>query len=110
MAITNTRLTTINPTTVFEAVGQQAITTIYLCNTTGTDVSVNVFAINSDDSVGAAFENMIYNQILLTAGSGNIGDTYVISTERLILDSGDLIDVEANIADCVTVTVSSIAI
>jgi hypothetical protein len=110
MAITNTRLTTTTPTTVFEAVGQQAITTIYLCNTTGTDVSVNVFAINSDDSVGAAFDNMIYNQILLTAGSGNIGDTYVISTERLILDNGDLIDVEANIADCVTVTVSSIAV
>ena len=106
MAITNTRLTTTTPTTVFEAVGHQA----YLCNTTGTDVSVNVFAINSDDSVGAAFENMIYNQILLTAGSGNIGDTYVISTERLILDNGDLIDVEANIANCVTVTVSSIAI
>jgi hypothetical protein len=110
MAITNTRLTTTDPTTVFTAVGQQAITTIYLCNTTGTDVSVNVFAINSDDSVGAAFDNMIYNQILLTAGSGNIGDTYVISTERLVLDNGDLIDVEANVADCVTVTVSSIAV
>jgi hypothetical protein len=105
MAITNTRLTTINPTTVFEAVGQQAITTIFLCNTTATPVSFNMFAINSDDSTGAANENMIYSSIELTAN-----DTYVLDVEKFILDSGDLIDVEANVADCITVTVSSISI
>jgi hypothetical protein len=105
MAITNTRLTTTNPTTVFEAVGQQAITTIFLCNTTATPVSFNMFAINSDDSTGAAYENMIYSAIELTAN-----DTYVLDVEKLILDSGDLVDIEANVADCITVTVSSIAI
>lgn len=105
MAITNTRLTTTDPTTVFEAVGQQAITTIYLCNTTGSPVSFNLFVINSGDSVGAAYDNMAYSSLELTAN-----DTYVISSERLVLDNGDLIDVEANIANCVTVTVSSIAV
>jgi hypothetical protein len=105
MAITNTRLTTTDPTTVFEAVGQQAITTIYLCNTTATPVSFNMFVINSDDSTGAAFENMIYSSIELTAN-----DTYVLDVEKLILDSGDLVDIESNVADCITVTVSSIAI
>ena len=55
MAITNTRLTTIAPTTVFEAVGQQAITVMYITNTTSTPVSFNMFVINSDDSVGAAY-------------------------------------------------------
>lgn len=105
MAITNTRLTTTDPTTVFEAVGQQAITTIYLCNTTATPVSFNMFVINSDDSTGAAFENMIYSSIELTAN-----DTYVLDVEKLILDSGDIVDIESNVADCITVTVSSIAI
>jgi len=48
---------------------------------------------------------MVYSQIELTAN-----DTYVISTEKLILDNSDLVEVEANIADCITVTVSSISV
>jgi len=105
MAITNTRLTTTDPTTVFTAVGQQAITTLYVCNTTGSTLSFNLFVINSEDSVGAANDNMAYSSVELTAN-----ETYIIDNERLVLDNGDLIDVEANIADCITVTVSSIAV
>ncbi len=105
MAITNTRLTTTAPTTVFEAVGQQAITTLYVCNTTGSTLSFNLFVINSADSVGAAYDNMAYSSVELTAN-----ETYIIDNERLVLDNGDLVDVEANIADCITVTVSSIAV
>jgi len=105
MAITNTRLTTTTPTTVFEAVGQQAITTIYLCNTTATPVSFNMFIIDSSDSTGAGNDNMAYSTMELTAN-----DSYVISNERLVLSNGDLIDVEANVANCITVTVSSIEV
>ena len=105
MAIINTRLTTIAPTTVFEAVGQQAITVMYVTNTTATPVAFNMFVINSDDSTGAGFDNQVYSAIELTAN-----DTYVISQEKIILDNGDLIDVEANVADCITVTVSSISV
>jgi hypothetical protein len=105
MAITNTRLTTTDPTTVFEAVGQQAITTIYLCNTTGSTVSFNLFIIDSSDSTGAGNDNMVYSLVELTAN-----DSYVVSTERLVLSNGDLIEVEANIGNCVTVTVSSIEV
>jgi hypothetical protein len=105
MAITNTRLTTTDPTTVFEAVGQQAITTIYLCNTSGSVVSFNLFIIDSSDSTGAGNDNMVYSLVELTAN-----DSYVVSTERLVLGNGDLIEVEANIGNCVTVTVSSIEV
>lgn len=105
MAITNTRLDSTNPTTVFDAAGQQAITVMYLCNTTSTTCLVNVFVINSADSTGSAFSNMVYSQLELTAH-----ETYVISLEKLILDNTDLVEVEANIADCVTVTVSSISV
>ena len=105
MAITNTRLDSTSPTTVFDAVGQQAITVIYLCNTTGTTCTANVFVINSDDSTSSADTNMVYSQLELTAN-----ETYVISQEKLILDNGDLIEVEANISNCITVTVSSIAV
>lgn len=105
MAITNTRIDSTNPTTVFDAVGQQAITVMYICNTTATTCSVNVFVINSADSTGAAFSNMVYSELELTGH-----ETYVISLEKLILNDNDLIDVEANIADCITITVSSIAV
>jgi hypothetical protein len=105
MAITNTRLDSTSPTTVFDAVGQQAITVIYLCNTTGITCTANVFVINSDDSTSSADTNMVYSQLELTAN-----ETYIISQEKLILDNGDLIEVEANVPDCITVTVSSISV
>jgi len=105
MALTNTRLTDTEPTTVFTAVGQQAITTIHICNTTGTNAAVNVFAINSDDSTGAGEDNQIYSALEISSN-----DTYVISTEKMILDDSDLIEVEANISNAITVTVSSIAV
>jgi hypothetical protein len=105
MAITNTELTTTSPTTIFEAVGQQAITVIYVCNTTATPVSFSMFVIDSADSTGAADSNKVYSSIELTAN-----DTYVISQEKIILNSGDLVELEANIANCITATVSSIAV
>jgi hypothetical protein len=105
MAITNTRLDSTNPTTVFDAVGQQAITVIYLCNTTSTTCKVSMFVIDSTDSVGAAYSNMVYSELELTGH-----ETYVVSLEKLILDNSDLIEVEADTADCITVTVSSIAV
>ncbi len=105
MAIINTRLDSTAPTTVFTAAGQQAITVIYLCNTTGVTCTANVFVINSDDSSSSADTNMVYSQLSLTAN-----DTYVVSTEKLILDNNDLIEVEASVSNCITVTVSSIAV
>jgi hypothetical protein len=105
MAITNTRLSTATSTPVFTAVGQQAITVMYMCNTSGSPAKVNVFCIDSGDSSGPSNENTIYSELEITAN-----DTYVISTEKLILDNGDFIEVEANVADVITVTVSSIAV
>ena len=102
MAITTTRLSTTSPTTVFTAAGQQAITVLYLCNTTAGTVSTNVYVNNggaSDD------DNTIYSALELTAN-----ETYVISTEKLILDNGDLVIADASVADSVTVTVSSISV
>lgn len=105
MAITNTRLFDTLPTGVFTAVGQQAITVIYICNTTAGNVAVNVNAIDSDGSSSSGPDNRIYSDLLVTSN-----DTYVISTEKLILDDGDSIEVEADTGDAVTVTVSSIQI
>lgn len=106
MAIKNTRIfDSYVPTNVFTASGQQAVTVIYLCNTIAANVSVSVSCINSDDSSSSGPDNRIYQHLLITSS-----DTYVISTEKLILDDGDFLEVEANVGDAVTVTVSSIQI
>lgn len=105
MAITNTRLRSIEPVRVFQAVSTEAITVIYICNTSDEDVVVNVFCIDSDDSSSGGDENMIYSKLNITAH-----DTYVIDTEKLILDANDEIEVQADAADVVTVTVSSITV
>lgn len=105
MAILNTRLFTSSPTVVFQAAGQQAITVIYICNTSSTTVSVNVYVVNNDDSTTSGNDNMILSQLEITAN-----DTYIMSAEKLILDDLDKIVMEANIPDLVTATVSSIAV
>lgn len=105
MAIRSTRLFDTNPNNVFTAVGQQAITVMYICNTTVSNVSVNVNCINSDDSSSSGPDNRIYSELVITAN-----DTYVIDTEKLILDNDDEIEVQANVGDAITVTVSSISV
>ena len=104
MAIKSTRLISTNIEEVFSAVGQQAVTVIYICNTSGSTVSVNVYLV-SDGSTFGGEENQIYSQLEITAN-----DTYVISTEKLILDDLDQIEVQANVGNAITVTVSSFAI
>lgn len=105
MAITSTRLSTDSPTQVFLAAGQQAITVMYICNTSNNDIQVNVNVINSDDSTASAIDNIIYSNLVITAN-----DTYVISAEKLILDDLNEIEITANVANTVTVTVSSISV
>jgi hypothetical protein len=105
MALNNTRVSSTAPTRVFQAAGQTAITVMYFCNHSSGTVTVNVYAVNSDDSTAGSLDNVIFYQLAIEAG-----DTYIVSAEKLILDNGDEIEVEADVADAVTVTVSSIAI
>lgn len=105
MSITNTRLTDTLPTRVFQATGQEVVSAVYICNTSAvSNVSVNVYCVNNDDSTSGSLDNIIYSQLEITAN-----DTYVMSTERLILDANDEIEVESNVGNVVTVTVSSFA-
>lgn len=106
MAIKNTRLTTTDPTNVFTASGQQAITVMYICNTDSSlNAQVNVFCVDSADSSGPSEDNCIYSALGI-----NAGDTYVVDQEKLILNNADFIDIEANVANVITVTVSSISV
>lgn len=106
MAINNSRLLSTDPTQVFVSDGQQAITVMYFCNTSAAPANVSVYITStSDTSSVPTDDSIIYSQVEITAS-----DTYVISTEKLILDDDNSIWVEASVADAVTTTTSSFAI
>jgi len=81
MAITNTLLDTY-PQEIYHSYGETAVTTIYLCNTSGNTVIVDLHACKSN--VAADSSNLIYYQLAIAAG-----DTYVIDTEKIILENDD---------------------
>lgn len=104
MAIQNTRLTNGTASNIYASSGTSAVTTIHLCNTTGANVTCNVYLVTGDGIVANA-NNAVYSQISLTAQN-----TYVIDSEKFILASGDSIRANCSADNSVTVTVSSIGI
>lgn len=100
MAIISTRLTTGNvAATAYTSVANSAITTVYICNTSTTATSANVYAVPTGQTAGPI--NQIYTS-LRVAGH----DTYVMEAERLLFVNGDSLQVEASTDDSITVTVS----
>ena len=88
MAITNFQVGTGVATAAYTASADTAVTVIYLCNintsTPDGDAVVDVYVVPQADSV--AEKHKIYTQ-LEVKGS----DTYVIDTEKMILENGDKI-------------------
>lgn len=105
MAITSTYLETTGDQPVYESAGQQVVTSMYFCNTdTGNAVTVNMYIVN-DSGVSAGAVNQLYKNLQI--GPGN---TYVMATERLMLEDMNQIRVASNIANTVTVTVSTYSV
>jgi hypothetical protein len=86
---------------VFTAAGQTVINTVYLCNYSAGNVTVDIHAIPGNLTTATA-NNVIYSGYLVTES-----DTLVLDTERLIFDINDVLVVAANTANTITVTVSS---
>lgn len=98
MAITNTTLTT-SASALIDAAGEKAITVIYLYNSSGSAVSVNLHAVASGDSAGDS--NKFYGNLVIETT-----DTYVVDTEKLLLADGDDIFASANVDGVVHATIS----
>lgn len=95
MAITSYSVTTSATTAAFTASEDTAVTVIYLCNIGGSgdvsdDAVVDVYVVDSTNVAAheaSPTENYkIYSQLTVRGG-----DTYIIDTEKLILNSGDKI-------------------
>jgi len=95
MAITNTLLD-INPQEIYHSYGENAVTTIYLCNTSGSTVIVDLHACTGNTTPDST--NLIYYQLAIAAG-----DTYVIDTEKIILENDDTLQATSDTGNAVVV-------
>jgi hypothetical protein len=106
MAITNTLVETTTATTIFTAVGEQAITTVMFCNTDPVNTCVlNVHAVPAPGVPTTA--TYILRSLNLPAT-----ETFVMDAEKLILSNGDRLIAQetAGYNQVVAATVSSVSI
>jgi len=101
MAITNTAILATN-TEIYSSSGNNAITTVIICNTGGTDRTLTLYAVPNGGTAGTV--NMIVNALNVPAG-----DTVSFDQEKMVLSTGDkLIAVASNTG--LSATVSTLAV
>ena len=102
MAITNTTLGTAS-TPIFISTATSAVTTIYFCNISAGPQSLTVYAVPA----GATADNstIIYYNIQIAPT-----DTFVLDTERLILDDMDSLVCSASQSNAIVATVSYVGV
>lgn len=103
MAITNFQVADNTTTAALTASGDTAITAMYITNKTVSDGTVNIYVVPNGDTVSADYK--IYNNLLIRAE-----DTYIIDSEKLILENGDKIYIEADATLKFNATISTIGL
>jgi glycine/serine hydroxymethyltransferase len=88
-------------TTVYTSSGTSAVAALYFCNVSPGAMTFNVHAVKSGNL--ADNSNIIYYAVQISAT-----DTYVVDTEKLMLDNGDYIAASASLPDSIVATISYI--
>jgi hypothetical protein len=101
MAIKNANVTTI-ASPIFVSSGNSAISTIHLCNYTGSSVQANVYLAPSTGNV-ANNSTVIYGNVTVSAYN-----TLIIYQEKFVLANGDTIYANVSANNAVTATVSAL--
>jgi hypothetical protein len=102
MAIYTTVITaTSTPVSIFTSNGSSALTTLYLCNKTANTVIANVYLVSSAGEPAEWGNTQIYSELRIAAK-----DTYILDTERILLDNGDSIYANVNSGFSITATTS----
>ena len=81
MAITNFQVATTTGSAAFTASADTAVTVIYITNKSNADGTVDVYVTPNGASVTE--NHLIYSQLTIKAR-----DTYIIDTEKMILENG----------------------
>ena len=88
MAITNFQVAATTGSAAFTASADTAVTVIYITNKTDGDGTVDVYITPNGASVSANY--LVYSQLTIKAR-----DTYIIDTEKTILETGAKIYIAA---------------
>ena len=88
MAITNYQVGTGTGTAAFEALAETAVTVIYITNKTDGDGTVDIYVTPNGQSVSENFK--VYTELTIKAR-----DTYILDTEKMILETGAKIFIAA---------------
>ena len=75
----------------------------YFCNRSGAATTFSLYLVQNGFTANA--NNVVYSNKLITAG-----DTYILELEKIILSNGDSLQANANVADSVVATVSTLGI
>ena len=102
MAIQNTTLTS-TAQNLLPTSGVRAVTAVYFQNNHSGAVSVDIHVIPSGTT--AANSNRIYKEVSIATG-----DTLIISTEKIILANGDMIQAVASVGSSIHATLSHVDI
>jgi hypothetical protein len=105
MAIYNTQITATSEgsaDTLASGSGNRAITTVIVCNTGGTDLTVSLYAVAGGGAASSA--NMIVKALTVPAG-----DTVSFDQEKMVLSTGDELKSICS-ASGLTATVSTLAV
>jgi hypothetical protein len=92
-------------TQVYQAIGQNAITTVMVCNTTTSiPVLINMYLVSDGQGYAVGPQTQILSKVSVPPT-----ETFILDTEKFILEDNDRMYVEADNADAITVTVSSVS-
>ena len=96
----NSALLTTTISNIFVSTGTTAVTTLYITNySTTSNVTFSLYAVTSGGSPSNT--NKIYSNVFVTAG-----DTYIIDSERLILDNNESLRASTNANSICSATLS----
>ena len=88
MAISNFQVAATTGSAAFTASAETAVTVIYITNKTDGDGTVDVYVVPNGASVSA--NHLIYSNLTIKAR-----DTYILDTEKMILETGAKIYIAA---------------
>lgn len=100
--ITNTQVYSTSTTRIFLSSGENAITTVFFCNTSNdTDAELDVYAVPAAGAFGTGTQ--IISNLSLPAS-----ETFVFDLEKLILEDGAALWALSTVDKIITATVSSV--
>jgi len=109
MALTSTQIETsgndifLCPGTSPDNLQEHAVTCMIFCNTSASDVTLNLYAVPTGLSV--AVQTQVIKDLLIPAG-----ETFSFDSEKLVLGTGDRIRAVASANSQLSVTVSSMRV